>query len=48
MGTRRFWAWLYTQVNNHIVLCHKNGATFNRKNRVTEVVFNGLPIEGLA
>ena len=36
----------HTQVNNHIVLCHKNGATFNRKNRLTEVVFNGLPIEG--
>jgi hypothetical protein len=28
------------------VLCHKNGALFNRKNRITEVVFNGLPIEG--
>ncbi len=36
----------HTQVNNHIVLCHKNGAIFNRKNRITEVVFNGLPIEG--
>ena len=36
----------HTQVTNHIVLCHKNGATFNRKNRITEVVFNGLPIEG--
>jgi IS605 OrfB family transposase len=28
------------------VLCHKNGAIFNRKNRITEVVFNGLPIDG--
>ena len=36
----------HTQVDNHIVLCHNNGAKFNRKNRITEVVFNGLPIEG--
>lgn len=36
----------HTQVNNHIVLCHKNGATFNRKNRITEIIFNGLPIAG--
>jgi IS605 OrfB family transposase len=36
----------HTQVTNHIVLCHKNGSIFNRKNRITEVVFNGLPIEG--
>lgn len=34
-----------TYVDNHIVLCHKNGAIFNRKNRITEVVFNGLPLE---
>ncbi|MFZ2726703.1 MAG: hypothetical protein WAX77_10665 [Methylococcaceae bacterium] len=36
----------HTYVNNQIVLCHKNGAVFNRKNRITEVVFNGLSIEG--
>jgi IS605 OrfB family transposase len=36
----------HTCVNHHIVLCHKNGATFNRKGRITEVVFNGLPLEG--
>lgn len=36
----------HTQVNHHIVICHNNGAKFNRKNRITEVVFNGLPIEG--
>ena len=36
----------HTQVDNHIVLCHNNGCVVNRKNRITEVVFNGLPIEG--
>lgn len=36
----------HTCVNHHIVLCHKNGATFNRKGRITEVVFNGLPLAG--
>jgi IS605 OrfB family transposase len=36
----------HTEVDNHIVLCHNNGAKFNRKNRITEVVFNGLPVEG--
>jgi IS605 OrfB family transposase len=36
----------HTKVNHHIVICHKNGAIFNRKNRITEVIFNGLPIEG--
>lgn len=36
----------HTKVDTHIVLCHKNGAIINRKGRVTEVVFNGLPIDG--
>ncbi len=36
----------HTEIDNHIVLCHNNGAKFNRKNRITEVVFNGLPMEG--
>jgi IS605 OrfB family transposase len=36
----------HTHVNYHIVLCHNNGCIVNRKNRITEVVFNGLPIEG--
>lgn len=36
----------HTHVNHHIVICHNNGAKFNRKNRITEVVFNGLPIAG--
>lgn len=36
----------HTKVDHHIVICNKNGAIFNRKNRITEVVFNGLPIEG--
>lgn len=43
---RNFFGRGHTQVTNHIVLYHKNGATFNRKNRITEVVFNGLSIEG--
>ena len=36
----------HTKVDHHIVLCHKNGAIFKRENRITEVVFNGLPLEG--
>ena len=34
-----------TNVNNHIVLTHNGGATFQREGRITKITFSGLPIE---
>lgn len=36
----------HTSVDHHIVLCHGSGATFNRRGKVTEVLFNGRKIPG--
>ena len=36
----------HTQVDHHIVLTHNSGATFHRRGKVTEIVFNGARLPG--